>query len=379
MKYKTKNYDHKNDLRIKNFQSFKNFKIIRNDEYFENKFNFYLIRIINFYIKNFHNVFLKPNSLSYKFFSYIIKKISKLKTLDIDFILFQWGEFSHHIQPSKFFCIDSIALPHGFNFYLNEDTNYQLKKDLKDTEKIKEIFKNHNIYDHYIVENQITKSRAVNLGINEKKIKIWGTPRYSEKWINFNYNYFEKNNKSDRKILFLLPHWSFKVNIEQTFGLIKSISLKYPNQLTLKPHIRKKDNIYDRKANDLLDHFIKSYGIKVALNKRTPSLISSHDVILGFGTSIIIDALYLNKKLIITDYLQDNQTIYSEMKLPNVVFSEKDCLSKIENNELDYSDKRYFNFLEKKYIRQLDKKLDILDNYLIELNNLKINHEDQER
>ena len=80
----------------------------------------------------------------------------------------------------------------------------------------------------------------MNLGINEKKIKIWGTPRYSEKWINFNYNYFEKNNKSDRKILFLLPHWSFKVNIEQTFGLIKSISLKYPNQLTLKPHIRKK-------------------------------------------------------------------------------------------------------------------------------------------
>ena len=55
------------------------------------------------------------------------------------------------------------------------------------------------------------------------------------------------------------------------------------------------------------------------------------------------------------------------MKLPNVVFSEKDCLSKIENNELDYSDKRYFRYLEKKYIRQLDKKLDILDNKLLYL------------
>ena len=55
-------------------------------------------------------------------------------------ILFYFnGEFASY-SAIQIFCIDSIALPHGFNFYLNEDTNYQLKKDLKDTEKIKEIF-----------------------------------------------------------------------------------------------------------------------------------------------------------------------------------------------------------------------------------------------
>ena len=43
-------------------------------------------------------------------------------------MFFQWGEFSHHILPSKFFNINVIALPHGFNFYLNENTNYELEK-----------------------------------------------------------------------------------------------------------------------------------------------------------------------------------------------------------------------------------------------------------
>jgi hypothetical protein len=372
------NYNYKNDLRIKYFQNFKNFKIVQNHEYFENRFNLFFIRIMNFCIKNIYNIFSKPNSIICKFFSKIITKISKLKTLDVDFIFYQWGEFSHHILPSKFFGISTIAMPHGFNFYLNEDTNYQLKKDLQNATKLKKIFLNHNIYDHYIVENQITKLRTINLGIDEKKIKVWGTPRYSEKWINFNYKNFEKNAKSEQKILFLLPHWSFKVNIDDTFDLIKSIVLKYPNQLTLKPHIRKKNNKYDDRANDLIDHFIKNHGVNLASNIRTPSLISSHDVILGFGTSIIIDALYLNKKLLITDYLQENQTIYSEMKLPNITYSKEDCLKKIDNIQLNNLDQKNFRLLEEKYIKQLNKRLDILDNYLITLNDLLVNHEDQE-
>tara|TARA_B100001057_G_scaffold486443_1_gene567633 strand:+ start:10593 stop:11804 length:1212 start_codon:yes stop_codon:yes gene_type:complete len=362
-----RNYNYKNDLRIKYFQSFENFKIIQKHEYFENRFNFFLIRIINFCTKYLYDTFPKSNSIIYKFFSKIIKKISKLKTLDIDFIFYQWGEFSHHIYPSKFFGISTIAMPHGFNIYLNEDTNYELKKNLQDKSKLKKIFSNHNIYDHYIVENQITKLRTINLGIDKKKIKIWGTPRYSKKWINFNYENFEKNVKSEKRILFLLPHWSFKINIDDTFDLIKSIILKYPNQLTLKPHIRKKNNIYDDRANDLLDHFIKNHGVNVASDVRTPSLISSHDVILGFGTSIIIDALYLKKKLLITDYLQENQTIYSEMNLPNITYSKEDCLKKIDNNQLNNLDQKNFRLLEEKYIKHLNNKLDILDNYLIKL------------
>ena len=48
-----------------------------------------------------------------------------------------------------------------------------------------------------------------------------------EKWINFNYNYFFKNNlKVDKRILFLLPHWSFKVDINKTFDLIKALITK---------------------------------------------------------------------------------------------------------------------------------------------------------
>ena len=376
--YFLRDYDYKNDLRIKYFENFENFKIIQKHEYFENRFNFFLIRIINFCTKNSYDIFSNPNSIIYKFFSKIIKKISKLKTLDVDFIFYQWGEFSHHILPSKFFRINTIAMPHGFNFYLNEDTNYQLKKTLQNKKKLKKIFSDHNLYDHYVVENQITKLRTINLGINEKKIKIWGTPRYSQKWINFSYENFEKNVKNGKKILFLLPHWSFKVNIDDTFDLIKSIALKYPNQLTLKPHIRKKNNKYDNRANDLIDDVVKNYGVNLASNIRTPSLISSHNVILGFGTSIIIDALYLKKKILITDYLQENETIYSEMKLPNITHSKEDCLKKIDNIQLDYLDQKNFRLLEEKYIRQLNKKLDILDNYLIKLNDLLVNHEDQE-
>ena len=94
---------------------------------------------------------------------------------------------------------------------------------------------------------------------------------------------------------------------------------------------------------------------------------------MGFGTSVIIDALYLKKKVLITDYLQDNQTIYSEMKLSNIVYSKEECLKKIDNIELNNLDQKNFRLLEMKYIKQLEKKNDILDNYLIELNNLLVN------
>ena len=36
------NYNYKNDLRIKYFQNFENFRIVQNHEYFENRFNLFL-------------------------------------------------------------------------------------------------------------------------------------------------------------------------------------------------------------------------------------------------------------------------------------------------------------------------------------------------
>ena len=169
-----------------------------------------------------------------------------------------------------------------------------------------------------------------------------------------------------------MPHWSFKVDINKTFDLIKALITKYPNKLTLKPHIRKKDNIYDAKANNLIDQYEKKYNLKIAKFEKTPNLIANHNIILGFGTSVLIDALYLNKNLLITDHLQANETIYSEMKLQNVCVSNEDCLNKIETNNNQNLNNLNFKSLEKKYIKHLNKDLDILENYIIELEKLKL-------
>ena len=93
----------------------------------------------------------------------------------------------------------------------------------------------------------------------------------------------------------------------------------------------------------------KNVNLKIAKFEKTPNLIANHNIILGFGTSVLIDALYLNKNLLITDHLQANETIYSEMKLQNVCVSNEDCLNKIETNNNQNLNNLNFKSLEKIY------------------------------
>ena len=364
-----KKYNYNNDDRINYFQSYKNFKIISDEIYYENKFNLFIIKFLNYLVKK-TKIFLNNESIFFKLILKLLKLFSKLDELDLDFIFFQWGEFSHHIIPAKSFGIKVIALPHGFNIYLNQNTNLQLEKILTQDKVLNEIYFYHNLYDYYIVENEINKKNAIKFGIKDKIVKNWGSPRYSKKWIYFYYKLIEKKNVNHdkNKILFLLPHWSFKVNIDETFELIRHCLNKFPGGVTIKPHIRKKFTDYDLKAKKLIDDLKATYSINIAENESTPNLIQKNEIIVGFGTSVIIDALYLNKILIIPDYLQKNDTIFNNSKLSNLVYSSEE-FSNILNNLGNIKVKHQnFQLMEKKYIRQLNKDIDILENYEEQLN-----------
>ncbi|AEA80568.1 hypothetical protein SAR11G3_00093 [Candidatus Pelagibacter sp. IMCC9063] len=368
----SQNFNYEEDYRFKLFKNFDNFKVLKQSEHKESFFLYYFLKVLNFIIKK-NFIYIKKNFYLFSFLKTLFSKVSNLRKIGINFIFYSWGDFSHHIIPAKFLDIHSIALPHGFNIYLNENTNYLLSNTLKNKNKTFEIFSDHNLYDYYIVENQITKARALNLGINEKIIKVWGSARYSKKWIKYNYSILKKNlaQLNKKKVLFLLPHWSFKVDIDKTFKLVKEVLNKFPNQVTAKPHVRGKFNKYDLKANKLLTKFKNKYNLKIANKVKTPELILKHEIIIGFGTSVLIDALYLNKKLIIADHLQKNKTIYTLCKLSNVTKSSMQCIDKIITNDFTSKKSKEFQDLADKFILQLNKKKDILDNYINELQKIK--------
>ena len=67
--YFLSNGNYINDNRITHFTKYKNFKILNKEEYYENKYNYSFIKILNFYIKYFCNNYINPNTFQYKIIS----------------------------------------------------------------------------------------------------------------------------------------------------------------------------------------------------------------------------------------------------------------------------------------------------------------------
>jgi hypothetical protein len=276
-------YDYENDYRIKFLKEYPN---------------------MNLYLCKRHNAvlqILKYNVFSMMFFS-IYKKI--------DIFISEWwrptyrGVKGQIFLATKLLNIKKIALPHGYNVFLNDDVSISVASKLKCNPKI---YSDRNEFDYYTFATDIQRDQAIRLGIDKNIARSIGSARFSYKWHEILTSI---ENKPARKytdkigICFMTPHWSYNVNKKDTIAMIRAISKLENVVLYIKPHTRGSGNL------DEMSKYGDSSNIKYIEDQTSFELIYKTDITIAFGTSIIFESILQNKYIINPKYLHTNKTIF---------------------------------------------------------------------
>ena len=334
------NYDFKKDYRIKFIQNFKNCKIYlpyKDKKIFK---------------------FLKNNILSIIIFIILNK---------IDIYVTEWNRPNFKSFKGQFFyaCkilnIPKIAVPHGYNVFLNNNINDYVKNLRIINPKILE---GRNKFDSYVLATDTQRNQAIELGI-EKKIAIsLGSARYSYKWHKVLREIEKKNlyksSSSKINVCFMCPHWSYNVNKEETFKMIEKISHLEDINLYVKPHTRAGSGIL---SNSEINNFNKN--IKYVEDETSYEIISKSDVIISFGTSIVFEAILQNKYVLNPKFLHTNKTIFdNEISIyqPQNINEVIEDIKEIKTNKPKINEVEYQNII-KRFVYNNSKK-DPMENYV---------------
>ena len=333
------NYDFSNDYRMKFIKNYKNIKIFL--PYKENKFY----------------KFLKYNIISILIFLIINKIDSFVSEWKRPTFKGLWGQFFY---ASKILGIVKIAVPHGYNVFLNHDVNDVVSKFRKRNPKI---LGDRNEFDYYVLATDIQRDQAVELGINQKIAISLGSTRYSYKWHKI-LNTIERktlneNSSTKTNICLMTPHWSYNVNKEETFKMIESISCIDDTVLFVKPHTRDSGNISNSEINDFKDN------VKYTTNETSHQLISKTDIVITFGSSIIFEAILQNKYILNPKFLHTNQTIFdNEVSIYHAdnIYEVIENIKMIKKNKPTKNKSEYENIL-KKYVYN-NSNTEPIDSYI---------------
>ena len=336
----------------------------------ENDINFSQSKLINFYsIKNLEN---KRNFFLFKYFFKIILKIYFFLIQKFFFIkllkilitsrnkIIITDEISNKniLKLSVLLKVKIISVPHGISFH-NGDTKdgiYNFRYVLPDLH-------NYKNYKNIILYNNLLFDQDTNFFPN---LKILGAPRYCREWNEIQSNFFPKinnlfENKKDN--IFLILEKDHKQRYKDkyidvidpsNFNTLINFLLKNDNfNLIIKSHPSSKNNFQDLVKNKNL-LFIDSDD-----KYKTFQLTKYVDVVLGFKSGAICDAILLNKYFLLLDFCHTFKLVASKfINKSNIALSFDDFKYKLENFKKHKEDNQKFidEFLG-------DKNNQTLDNY----------------
>ena len=302
------------------------------------KFNF-IIKVLNFLqkkikINNFFKTILKSNFL-------IKKKIA---------IIFYDHRPAHEcpdIIKAKLLGISVVSIPHGYNIFTT-------KIDFLETQK------DRNIYDNYIVQTNFQKKILVQLGIEENKLIAIGCPRFNKDWIEkLDQIYKEKNffDSSKPVISIFLGHWKYYIDKNRTLGFLENIIHLNIFNIFLNLHTRGTsplDKAFLNKVKNRSNCIINNGQIFSSIT------ISQSDLIVGLGTSVLLEAISRKKVLIYLPFLQNVKTVFNNLDQNHIAQSEEDFFKKISKHLKNRNTISYDDFY-KKFIKD---DIQILENLI---------------
>jgi len=279
------------------------------------------IKIFNFFFKN----------------HFLIKK--KIKAIICDH---RPPQNCSYIFLSKLFKIKILAIPHGYHIFTE-------RIDFAETQK------NRNIFDYYTVQTDFQKKTLESLGIKEKKLEVLGSPRFEKKWINTLKDIYVSKNKlfkNENPVLSIfLGHWKYGIDRIKTINLLKDILSLDKYNILLNLHTRGTSELEANEINELK----KKKNLIINNNKyHATQVIDCSDVVIGVGTSVLLECITKGKCFFYLGYLQKYKTIFNELNNSQLINSKDDILDKLKNlniqknNFLDCKSDFYSKFVKNK-------------------------------
>jgi hypothetical protein len=255
-----------------------------------------------------------------------------LTELDPNVCVFEWGSprrTSHRefFEAATALDIPTICVPHGLNIYLNDDITPGRKKAF---EQGQQTMASRNGYDAYVTQSEYDRQQEGTLGVDPDIHYVLGSTRYYSEWQAINeglYDTYDPPNEStgSLKAVFMLPHWGYNVDKEQTLQLISTLADYDWLHLVIKEHTRG-----DSLPSELDDRLVRQDNTDVVADVSSVSLIKWADTVINFGSSIGIEALLQNKQLVNPYYLHSNRTIFEETNASHQPNSNDDSVATIE-------------------------------------------------
>jgi hypothetical protein len=210
-----------------------------------------------------------------------------------------------------------IAVPHGYNVYLNEAINGNVQAKLASNIKM---YENRNSFSNYIVATDFQLKQIRKYGISNSISMSLGSVRFSSEWHEVLSNLERENevnfslegcdDDDELKVCFMTPHWDYHVDKEMVFKLLESILVANKKvRVLIKEHTRGTGGLSNEEAQ-IFDRFKD----QITFVKRATSfqVIKNSDIIIAVGTSIIFEAMIQGKAIINPKYVHSNTTIFDQ-------------------------------------------------------------------
>ena len=369
------------DYRVKLLKKFKNVNLFYINDWYKSHTLTHLF--FNKYFKYISesDKLIKKYRLVKRIANKAIKRFTKKLFKDVEsaIVCFDWTDtyfVQQVLKAAKQKGFTTVSLPHGDRPYasrleLNEDLNY----DVLTT------YKTSDIFDYIVVPNKLVSERYEPfLDIN--RIKILGSPRYSDEWMNIIEKHIPefdiKGSKNKLKIVFFLRNTGYPIfwdEVVRTFKLILQFDEIF---LVVKHHPRATNA--KKITNDLLANY-SDVRDKVGKNLhfdfgkiKSESILKWADIVIDIGTSVTWSTVKQKKPVLMIEYLYANHSVIayymksSEIKCRDDLYKTLESFLKNKNQKF-YNEKERKKFIEdvidypdkkvlERYVRFLRKCLD---------------------
>jgi len=204
------------------------------------------------------------------------------------------------LRAAKEKSIPALSLPHGVYLYTNDLVKADWTED-----RVRAIF---NRYDHVVVQNSLFKKFISKSGVEKEKIIVLGSARYCNEWMEQNKKILPRvmrssdDNSGKLKVVFMTTRSRYRVMVDRTVKTFDVLSKLNEIEVVVKPHTRTGKDV----------GMYKNLPLANVSDISSVELCEWADVMLVVGSSIIVEALKLNKPVLYLKYLHENTMEYEE-------------------------------------------------------------------
>ncbi len=274
-----------------------------------------------------------------------------------------------YLRPARMMNIPTIAIPHGYHTWFNDDFNSATVESLRNTGKLPQ-FPNRNKYSAYVVQSNNIKRYCIASGIVEENISVLGSARFCREWSNINYalctnHQAEKNDLRGIIVVFFLNHWTYNVNRESCLSLIRKIAKEQDTQLVIKGHTRGK---YSGGLSPIEEQSLAKFDSITFADDglHSPLLVSMANAVIVYGSSICFEALRQHIPVCRPKYICSNNTIFDNSGLVYEAECEDEVVEfirDIESHKIKFEEDLLEKFFQE-HVENNSTNYDVLESYV---------------